>query len=225
VSVVVIAPHMDDEVLGCGGLIQRFEDVTVVFVTESASDKRLVAGDGYVEYRGSKRVAEMEAASQILGYRPVRFGWPVHSLDRVPLVKLIERLELAVGETELVLVPAQSNDEDHNVVSRACRALRRPHFGCFSILEYQTWGCPGPMEHQLILPLTSGELADKVGAMAQYDSQVAPGGDYDELYAYSPESVRTYAIAAGRLVHAEAGEAYVPIRLRPNATTSRLLRG
>jgi LmbE family N-acetylglucosaminyl deacetylase len=223
-SVVVIAPHMDDEVLGCGGLLQRFraEECRVVFVTEASFDVRL-SGDGYVRYSGADRTAEMLSAARVLGYAPVRLQFPVHQLDQVPTIELIAKLEAQTHEADLVLVPAQSNDEDHNAVARACRALRRPHFGHFSILEYQTWGCPGPLDHQLVLPLSVTQLERKVEAMRCYQTQVAPAGEYDDLYAYSPESVLVYGVAAGRLAHADAGEAYVPIRLRPNPTTGRLL--
>ena len=65
-KVVVLAPHMDDEVLGCGGTIARHAraqaDITVVFLT----DGRL-GGDVAV------RKAEARRAADVLGVRTLHF--------------------------------------------------------------------------------------------------------------------------------------------------------
>jgi len=72
--VMVLAPHMDDEVLGCGGTIARHatagSDITVVFLT----DGRL-AGRNDLRSKEivSVREAEARRAAQILGVRTLAF--------------------------------------------------------------------------------------------------------------------------------------------------------
>jgi N-acetylglucosamine malate deacetylase 1 len=80
-KVVVLAPHMDDEVLGCGGTIARHvkagSDVTVVFLTDGrrgagafqTPDRHTPDPDGIV----SVRKAEAENAARILGVRNLVF--------------------------------------------------------------------------------------------------------------------------------------------------------
>jgi LmbE family N-acetylglucosaminyl deacetylase len=214
-TAVVVAPHMDDEVLGCGGLIQRLDDVVVVFVTEREVDVRHAA-EGPVVYRGEDRVVEMEAIAAALGYRWKRMGFPVHELDRYTVAEMLEHFDAAISrlEVDLILAPAESHDEDHEQVRRMVRAHMRPHKYAGTVLEYLTWGGVTPYGPAVIVELSETEVALKAKAMEMYATQTAPGGSLpDELYAYGGESVRAYARAAGRLIHAEYAECFVPRRL------------
>jgi LmbE family N-acetylglucosaminyl deacetylase len=69
-KVVVIAPHPDDETLGCGGLIrllrERDQPVTIVFVSDGAGSHP--HSYKYSEMKlGQLRAAEARAAAQVLG--------------------------------------------------------------------------------------------------------------------------------------------------------------
>ncbi|MCH5376455.1 MAG: PIG-L family deacetylase, partial [Planctomycetes bacterium] len=68
---LVLAPHPDDEVIGCGGAILRHVDqgdaVTVVLVTDGAA----AMPDGDTADRESYRtirLAESRSAAKVLGY-------------------------------------------------------------------------------------------------------------------------------------------------------------
>lgn len=222
-SVLVIAPHMDDEVLGCGGLIQRFEDVHVLFITESPVDHRLRPDGQYEAYTGIERGKEMQAAAELLGYSYQQLRFDVHTLDRVPLADLIRHLEVHLDGIELLLGPGPSHDEDHRVVRRAVDALKRPHCYAGSVLEYFTWGCAAPYNDALLLPLKVKEMETKLDALSFYETQLAPGGMEDQLYLYSRANVLAYGQVAGTLCHTPYAEVFEPRRLVPNEATSRLL--
>jgi LmbE family N-acetylglucosaminyl deacetylase len=217
---------MDDEVLGCAGLIQRLDAVNittmVVFVTEAEEDVRFVDGE-YVAYRNDKREAEMEQVSEFLGFEYVQLGLPLHQLDSAPVAELVARLEGWLRDADLITYPALSHDQDHEAVRSAVTVLARPHRFAGTLLEYVTWGVPEYGADSLLLPLTREQAAKKADAVGLYFSQVRPGGTYDELYLYSPVSVRHYMAATGRLAHTEYAEAYRPRRIVPNATTAALL--
>jgi LmbE family N-acetylglucosaminyl deacetylase len=219
VKALVVAPHMDDEVLGCTALIQRLPGTTVVFCTENEEDVRFVDGE-YVGYRSEKREAEMEQVSELLGFEYVQLGLPLHKLDTVPATSIVELLEEWLRDAELVAYPAESYDQDHEAIRKVMAVLSRPHRYAGTLLEYQTWGVPVHGDDALILPLNAGVKMDAVGL---YASQIRPGGHYDELYPYAPSSVVAYAAATGRLIHAEYAEAYRPRRLVANPTTAALL--
>ena len=221
-KVVIVAPHMDDETLGCGGLIQRFDqqDVMVIFVSERKNDQRRVDGE-YVSYDGDDRIKEMRKVSKLLGFVCHSVGFEVHATWDFPA--LVRLLEIAFRGAELVLYPGISNDRDHQTTIDAVQATRRPHCYAGSLLQYYVWGVVNPFEPLVVLELNSREWAKKRAAMSLYQTQVAPGGHYDPLYPYSPESMEVYSRAAGRMIHAEHGEVFVPVRLVANETTGRLL--
>jgi LmbE family N-acetylglucosaminyl deacetylase len=219
VKALVVAPHMDDEVLGCTALIQRLPDTTVVFCTENEEDVRFIDGE-YVGYRSEKREAEMEQVSELLGFEYVQLGLPLHSLDTYQTAKIVDLLEEWFRDVELVAYPAQSYDQDHEAIRKAVAVLSRPHRYAGTLLEYQTWGVPTHGDDTLILPLN---VNAKTEAVALYASQIRPGGHYDELYPYAPASVMAHSAATGRLIHVDYAESYRPRRLVPNPTTAALL--
>jgi LmbE family N-acetylglucosaminyl deacetylase len=224
VSVLVLAPHMDDEVLGCGGLLQkcrldpRFP--RVLFATKPKRiDVRLNAGG---EYRDRERRREAQAASRLLRFEYMTLTYETHTLDRVPQEDLIHAIEEQLRSTELVVVPGESHDQDHQALRKAALAATRPQLFDGTVLEYMTWGVPDPYAPSLVLPLSPNELVTKLDALECYDTQLR---DAPPTYPYSPASVMGYAWAAGRLIGRAAGEAFVPRRLVPNASTARLLGG
>jgi hypothetical protein len=123
----------------------------------------------------------------------------------------------------VVAYPAESHDQDHEAIRKAVQVLARPHRFGGTLLEYMTWGVPEYNADVLLLPLDEDEATIKAEAVGMYFSQVRPHGHYDELYAYSPASVRSYLGATGRLVHTPFAEAFRPRRIVPNETTAALL--
>ena len=85
-NVLVLAPHPDDEVLGCGGTICRHvaagDSVTVLVATRGT--RELYSDEGVERVR-----AEARKAHQILGVSETRFfDFPAPALDTVPRYKL-----------------------------------------------------------------------------------------------------------------------------------------
>jgi LmbE family N-acetylglucosaminyl deacetylase len=218
-SVLVIAPHMDDEVLGCGGVLQRFDKPNVLFCTFSREDWRLSADGKHVGYSGTTRVREMQAARDLLDYDPLFLNLETHGLDRLAVGALVQQISRKMpNDVELLLVPGWSHDQDHNAVRKAVEVLMRPHNYAGSVLEYWTWGSPTPYEPQVVVPLTSDEVATKMKALSRYKTQLDPGGS---LYAYSVDSVYSYMASNGRIANENYAEVFTPRRLVPNKTTAR----
>src|SRR5690349_90126 len=90
-SVLVVAPHPDDEVLGCGGVICRHvangDDVCVVVVSKGAVDVFPPALVEQVRREGS-------LANKVLGTaRLVFLDFPAPRLDVVPTSSLARALK------------------------------------------------------------------------------------------------------------------------------------
>jgi LmbE family N-acetylglucosaminyl deacetylase len=120
-NIVVLAPHPDDESLGCGGLLahasRRGADSTVVFATDG--DDILVSDLPHdIDVRRREQAA---AACAILGAHPVFLGFRDGTLSDV-----IEELAAAFGRTfaerqpDLIVLPWFGDDHrDHVAVNRA----------------------------------------------------------------------------------------------------------
>jgi len=193
-TALVVAPHADDETLGCGGLIaakvRRSDPVRVVFVSDSAGD--LAAGDG----RGSPGVAarrqeEALAALRELGLPEtcVHFcNAPDSRLNRLDAAEA-ERLQGQLGALLRSLRPAEifvpylgggSTEHDATVwlVRDAVAASgQRP-----VLWEYPVWAWWNPLRLRRQLAradenfhLELGPLQTvKRAALARHESQLQP---------------------------------------------------
>ena len=121
---LVIAPHPDDETLGCGGtmalLADRGAEVTVLTATdgEATRGSRLPAAE-----TGRRRRAEAERAAAVAGATPRFLGLPDGKLsDR--LEELTAALGAAIDELEPEAVFAPwllDGTSDHRAVAEALR--------------------------------------------------------------------------------------------------------
>ena len=81
-KILILAPHPDDEVLGCGGTIKKYsnrgEEVYLCIVTEAYTP------DWSEEFL-RERPKEIEEANKLLGIKKTYFlGFPTAKLDTVP---------------------------------------------------------------------------------------------------------------------------------------------
>lgn len=126
-KVIIIAPHLDDEVLGCGGVIlkhkERRDTVYVVFVANR------VYGHVLIEKDYSLQKQHALNARRILGYDQAFFlDLPDERLDAsvqdiiIPLEKIVTEIK-----PDMVYVPFRGdNNQDHRAVFDAARVVLRP---------------------------------------------------------------------------------------------------
>lgn len=125
-SVLVLAPHPDDEVLGCGGLVRRWcaggSSVRVLFLTDGGADAPEGQRADYVRRRRS----EAAAAAAVLGLAGSdHLGLPDGALaeHRVQVETGLRRA-LVGFRPEVLLVPSPIEaSEDHRETFEAVRRL------------------------------------------------------------------------------------------------------
>jgi len=141
---VVVAPHPDDEVLGCGGLmalaVAAGRELQVVSVSDGEA---CCPGDPYwtpPRLRAARR-QELRAALAVLGLAAtgtVTLGMRDGRIRQAE-AELARRLAESLREDDLLLVTwGQDGHPDHEACSRAARAAARAR-GCRR-LEYPVWG-------------------------------------------------------------------------------------
>ncbi|UOF92560.1 PIG-L family deacetylase [Fodinisporobacter ferrooxydans] len=220
--VLILAPHADDETIGCGGIIQKFlknnSSIRVVIASfvlgQYTKYKKKLAK--YELYSGSERLKELQAAMQILGVADYHFlytdtAMPMyHSrLDTIPKVDLVAKIESHIQEFQptIVILPSKTKHQDHLVLHEAGITSCRPYFWNGSIFVYETDG-EITFEPNLFLPLAEEELQVKMQALAAYQTQIG-----EECHPVHPKSIRIKAQFRGQAIYSEYAEAFQMIRL------------
>ena len=212
---LVIAPHSDDEVLGCGGLISKIKNEGgKVFVlifnlgfekddTKESQEKR------------KNEVREAMNALKVDDYHLVH-DQPDNNrdLDIEPLHSLIEVIENTsnvslekIAPTIVAIPTIFSHHQDHVHVHHACIAALRPISTPISniVLSYEApehsrWSASGVFEPNLFVEIDD-VIENKIMAFNKYRSQIRPGGRDDE-------SIRNQAKYRGREVGKNLCEAF-----------------
>lgn len=131
-KVLIVAPHMDDEVLGCGGAIARHvKEGDVVFVCFIA---HRIYNHKFDKKKNDLQKEHSLRAKRSLGYREaVFFDLSDEKLDTC-IQKIIIPLENYVLKVkpDIVYCPFQEdNNQDHRAVFQAARVALRPAVTAF----------------------------------------------------------------------------------------------
>ena len=212
---LVITPHSDDEVLGCGGLISKIKkEGGKVFV--------LIFNLGFekddTKESQEKRKNEVKEAMNVLkvdGYHLVN-DQPDNNrdLDAEPLHSLIEVIESTssvslekITPTIVAIPTIFSHHQDHVHVHHACIAALRPINTPISniVLSYEApehsrWSASGVFEPNLFVEIDD-VIENKIIAFNKYRSQIRPGGRDDD-------SIRNQAKYRGQEVGKNLCEAF-----------------
>ena len=176
-TVLVLAPHPDDETFGCGGTIRMLTDggvhVDVAFLTRGEQG---VEGGGAADGEVSQRTADMrtreaQAACEVLGVRSVLFlnGKDTCLSEQPQLADAIAGL-LRTGRYSRVFCPWQHDShEDHRATfSLLKQAVTKTQFPV-SFWLYEVWK---PLPANTYVPI-DGTMARKQKAIEKYESQLA----------------------------------------------------
>jgi LmbE family N-acetylglucosaminyl deacetylase len=186
-KIVVLAPHMDDEVLGCGGTIARHAqsgaDVSVIFLTDGRHSDSTIAALPEPE-RGRRerelvdiRKQEAQRAGEILGVKNITFldaeDGRLHSDTHAP-ARLRKVLELE--RPHLVYLPFfLESHADHCAASDVLIAATTGSRFDFECRGYEVWT---PLFPNLVVEIDA-TIELKKQALACYRSQLA---DMDYLH-------------------------------------------
>jgi LmbE family N-acetylglucosaminyl deacetylase/glycosyltransferase involved in cell wall biosynthesis len=216
-KLLVLAPHPDDEVIGCGGLIRQhtreLRTVRVVVITDGGAAQPL---DDPAAYAATREV-ETRAGLQALGVSDVQFlGFPDRGVEesREGLVREILRL-LHEFAPDLIVVPSPAEvHPDHAALGRFfIESIQedRELSAILAVTRVAFCEISQPIRPNTLVDISS-EIDEKLAALALHETQLALR-DYGS-YA---EGLNRYR--AMTLPHAKAAEAFWVIDLPTLATT------
>lgn len=219
--VLIIAPHADDEVLGCGATMAKAcangDEVFVLICTNaSVGAPELFSAELIKKIR-----SEAITAHRLIGVKETFFlDFPAPALDQCPRYKMSNEISSIIKKigADTVYIPHRGDcHKDHTIVHDcamvACRPLANcsvKHVYAYETLSETEWG--EPIAADFFVPVkyntfTNEEFQQKLDAMSCFKSQLYPFPASRSL-----EAIEALAKYRGCTVSAERSEAFEVLR-------------
>lgn len=185
-SVLIIAAHPDDDILGCGGYIskyRKFSEFRVIFIAEGSSsrfeDVRSKEIDEAIKQRQNMAINALE----VLGVDSFEFkNLPCGKLDQVPQLQINKIIENAIDEYKPSIVLTHSGrdlNQDHKIINHATLIATRPNSKSKvnSVIAYEVLSSSELNYGEAFIPnlfeeITINDLENKQTAMKCYPTEV-----------------------------------------------------
>ena len=220
-KILIIAPHADDEVLGCGATMAKAcakgDEVYVLICTNaSVGAPELFSAELIKQIRN-----EAVEAHHLIGIKETFFlDFPAPVLDQHPRYKMSNEISSIIKKigADTVYIPHRGDcHKDHAIIHEcamvACRPLANcsvKHVYAYETLSETEWG--EPIAADFFVPLkyntfNAEEFQKKLNAMSRFKSQLYPFPASRSL-----EAIEALAKYRGCTVSAERAEAFEVLR-------------
>ena len=217
--VLAIAPHPDDETLGCGGTLLRHQaagDRISWLIVTQADESQFTA-----EVRKRKEI-EIEKIAKAYGFEHVlRLKLPTIKIETIPLAELIEKFRGVIAQVEpecVYLNHAGDVHSDHRVVFSAVMSVLKPFYsarhGVRRVLSYEVLSSTDAAPPSAACSFTPNVYIDvsdqndrKIEIMSLYETELQP-----YPLPRSPETIRALARYRGATIGVEYAEAFMLVR-------------
>lgn len=220
-KILVIAPHADDEVLGCGATMAKAcakgDDVYVLICTNASVGAPELFSEEIIKQIRKEAVT----AHKLIGIKETIFlEFPAPVLDQHPRYKMSNEISAIIKKTgvDTVFIPHRGDcHKDHAIIHDcamvACRPLENclvKHVYAYETLSETEWG--EPVAADFFVPVKYNtfsveEFAKKLDAMSCFKSQLYPFPASRSL-----EAIEALAKYRGCTVSAVRAEAFEVLR-------------
>lgn len=179
-KILVIAPHPDDEILGCGGTISKYskqgDEVDLCIVTEAYLPD-------WSEKFIKERPKEIKKAAKLLGIKKTYLlGFPTVKIDTIPQKELNQAILSVIKQAkpQIVYLPHGGDiNKDHRLIFEAGLVALRPSnktavkkILCYETLSETAEGRSLKEFLPNIFENINNEFKKKVEAMKIYKSEI-----------------------------------------------------
>lgn len=218
-SILILAAHPDDEVLGCGGTIAKFADegaiVHVAFLADGVFSR--AGGEADQQLELAARHTAARKSCEILGVKSVSFGdFPDNRMDMTPLLDITQAVEILIAKHQPKMVFMHHVGDvniDHRRMHEAVVTACRPQLGhpvktllCFEVPSSTEWQFSGsaPAFTPNWFVDISTTLERKLAALEAYSTELRAWP-----HPRSREGVEHLAHWRGATVGVDAAEAFI----------------
>jgi LmbE family N-acetylglucosaminyl deacetylase len=222
-SVLVVAAHPDDEILGCGGTMTRLaregHEVRIAILAEGMSSRYPHREDADQQQLQHLHARAQQAADKVGAKELVLCKLPDNRMDTVPLLEVVKLVEELVARFRPDVIythhPGDLN-VDHGVVHRAVLTATRPVNGqcvreiyAFEVPSSTEWAFQRlePSFRPSVFVDITETLETKIEALTCYDTEMRKFP-----HPRSAEALRAIATRWGSVVGLQAVEAFELIR-------------
>lgn len=225
-KLLVIAPHPDDEILGCGGFIKKNKDlggqVYVQYLTIGDTRDFSQKGNSTV----SERKKEIEEVAKYLNFDDYHIGFignkhhlKLDLLGQKEVMQLIETdspISIEKIKPTMILFPSlYSYNQDHQLASLSTHAALRPAEATKHFVELvatyevpaDNWSMFAHNVPNFFVPLKKEDLEAKITALKLYSSQLRPAPNPRSL-----EVILSLAKLRGSMCKEEYAEGFLSYR-------------
>jgi len=147
-SILIIAAHPDDEVLGCGGTIAKHVDngdeVNTIIIAEGLTSRRTQRNREIVKSQLSELSNAAKNAANILGVNNIEIlDYPDNRMDSIDLLDIVKLIEKKIEKYRPSIIYTHHSGDvniDHSVIHDAVITATRPIPGSFvkKIITFET---------------------------------------------------------------------------------------
>lgn len=185
-SVLVVAAHPDDEVLGCAGTIlmhvRRKDKVCVLILGEGITSRNFAMNEGLRSKQLAVLRRSVDQAANLLGVHSLFINnFPDNRFDTVPLLDIVKIVEQVKKQVKPDIIYTHHNGDlniDHRItyeaVLTACRPVKKEtvkEIYSFEVLSSTEWNYPYSFSPNLFVDITKG-IDRKIRAMQCYKTEI-----------------------------------------------------
>jgi len=218
-TILILAAHPDDEVLGCGGTVAKYADdgaiIHVAFLSDGVLSREGINQEKLDEIE--KRRIAAKRSCDILGVRSISFGdMPDNRMDSVDLLDVVKVIENLIDQHNPKIVfthHAGDLNIDHAIAHKAVVTACRPQAG-HSVKTLLSFEIPSSTEWQLPYSSSifapnwfvdiSNHLDCKIAALEAYSKEIR-----DWPHPRSRKGIEHLAGWRGASVGVNAAEAFM----------------
>ena len=182
-KVLILSPHADDEILGCGGFISKFSkknyQINVLILTNANKGAPEIYSPEEIQHLRN----EAKIANKLIGTYKLFFeNLPAINLNNYPVYKITNLIDryLANINPEIVLIPSRNDiHDDHKIIFKAAKVSMRPNkitnlkkILTYEVLSETEWCEDGKsFNPNYFVQLNKSDIEKKVKAFQKYKSQ------------------------------------------------------
>lgn len=223
-TVLIVAAHPDDEVLGCGGtmarLVREGNNVYTLILGEgiTSRDEKRDRGKRESEINGLKK--HIDKANKILSVKKYfTFDFPDNRFDTISLLDIVKSIEKIKSDLKPDIIFTHHHGDlniDHQITFKAVMTAFRPIKGeiareiySFEVPSSTEWNAPSPTNYFVpnYFVDISKTLETKLKAMKEYKSEIR-----DFPHPRSLAAIEIIAKRRGIQVGLKSAEAFEVVR-------------
>jgi LmbE family N-acetylglucosaminyl deacetylase len=221
-KILIVAPHPDDDILGCGGIISKYTKLNCEVYVAIMTNGNIGAPEIFPIEGTLRGREEAKKSHKVLGIKDTFFyDFPAPRLETQPSYQISIALDKLIRnlDVDTLFIPHRGDiHKDHRVVFEACLVAARPinnspvkRVYAYETLSETEWAAPFSDDvfyPTLFVELSEDELNKKIEAFNCY----TPPRKKEYPHSRSDDGIKTLARYRGATIEKPYAESFMIIR-------------